>query len=80
MRIITLQTATSIVIATLTTVVTTAITSYLLARPWCIQIEPDLDQRIVYGSDKCSTGEPVVHQRHIAKDSTTNDIKYSEYQ
>ncbi|NET50567.1 MAG: hypothetical protein F6K09_18110, partial [Merismopedia sp. SIO2A8] len=37
------------VIAALTTIIATSLTSYLLARPWCIQIDSDENQRIVYG-------------------------------
>ncbi|MEB3212138.1 MAG: hypothetical protein VKL39_12320 [Leptolyngbyaceae bacterium] len=65
---ITFQAATSVVIAAFTTVVTTVATSYLLARPWCIQVEPDLHQRIVYGSSKCSPSGPIPHQRYATKD------------
>ncbi|MGK7887892.1 MAG: hypothetical protein AB4042_01060 [Leptolyngbyaceae cyanobacterium] len=38
----------------MTTVVATTFTSYLLARPWCIEIAPDASQRIVYGQTNCA--------------------------
>jgi len=79
MRTITFQAAASIVIATLTTVITTAVTSYLLARPWCIQLESDLHQRIVYGSSNCAPSDSFLQKRHVAKEGSDSD-SYLDYQ
>jgi len=81
MRIFTFQTVISISIAVLTTVITTAFTRYLLARPWCIQIESEKHQRIVYGSNNCSPGDVYhPHRRHTARENHFDENVYSEYQ
>ena len=80
MKTITLQAAVAVVIAVLTTIGTTAFTRYLLARPWCIQIESDVHQRIVYGSNNCSPGDANSHQRHTARERYFDSDAYSEYQ
>lgn len=49
-------------IAALTTVIATSFTSYLLARPWCIQMEQDDGQRILYGQTNCV--EPTSDWQH----------------
>ncbi len=80
MKIMTLQTAIPVVIAVLTTIATNAFTSYLLARPWCIQIESDVHQRILYGSDKCASDDLNSHQRFTAQKKRFDYGVYSEYQ
>ena len=45
------------IIALITTVLTTSFTHYLLQRPWCIQINADRSQQIVYGPTGCNTSD-----------------------
>jgi hypothetical protein len=72
MKTLTIQAAISIVIATLTTVVTTAVTNYLLARPWCIQSEPNFNEQIVYGSNNCSFNDSLPQKRHLTQEGNKN--------
>ncbi|NET08740.1 MAG: hypothetical protein F6K16_29400 [Symploca sp. SIO2B6] len=63
------------VIAALTTIIATSLTSYLLARPWCIQIDSDENQRIVYGQTNCVNQladwrqRPTVHGASVKVDT-----------
>ncbi|MEB3360188.1 MAG: hypothetical protein VKK04_25910 [Synechococcales bacterium] len=40
-------------IATVTAIATLSMTHHLLSRPWCIQIQPNGNQNILYGSQRC---------------------------
>lgn len=84
MKKIGLQTTVSILIAVLTTVITTAFTRYLLGRPWCIQLESAigqrvLDHRILYGSNRCAPGSGDSPQRLAAQEKVFDPNVYSEY-
>jgi len=52
-----------IAIALATTAFTTSFTHYLLQRPWCVQINADQSQQIVYGYVGCDSLNVVTHLR-----------------
>ncbi|GEM_PF-6780832 len=72
MKRVTAQAVTSITIALVTTTVTTAFTSYLLERPWCIQIGANNHQRIIYGAYNCANSEGYTHQKKLAQHQTSD--------
>jgi hypothetical protein len=80
MRKLLRQISVSTLIAVLTTITTTAFTNYLLARPWCIRLDPDRAHRIMYGSDKCSPSIADAPQRLIAQEKDFDQDAYSKYQ
>ncbi len=80
MRMLTFQTASIVLIAVSTTLATTAFTWYLLNRPWCIQLDSDTDQRILYGSNHCSPDAADSPQRLIAQEKDFDLDVYSKYQ
>ncbi|MGF1499835.1 MAG: hypothetical protein ACFB8W_23860 [Elainellaceae cyanobacterium] len=40
-------------IAAVTAIATISMTHHLLNRPWCIQVQPNGSQHILYGSQQC---------------------------
>ncbi|MGB3492830.1 MAG: hypothetical protein WBA57_08885 [Elainellaceae cyanobacterium] len=64
---VTTQAVTSMAIAIVTTVATTAFTSYLLERPWCVQIRADNNQRIIYGAHNCAAVKGHIHQKQTVR-------------
>lgn len=78
---VTAQAATSVVIALVTTVTTTAFTSYLLERPWCIQVKADNHQQVIYGARNCAGAAEYIHQKQTAQyqlsvESVEEDFRY----
>lgn len=68
-------------IAAMTTIVATTFTSYLLARPWCIEIAPDASQRIVYGQTNCSDQiKPWPHRLPPVQGASANVDGINNYQ
>ena len=67
-------------IAALTTIIATSFTSYLLARPWCIQVEPGDEQRILYGQTNCVDRNSAWHHRPIVHGASINAETVNRYQ
>ena len=68
------------VIAALTTIIATSFTSYLLARPWCIQMDSDDGQRILYGQTNCVDRNSAWHQRPTVHGASINVEPVNHYQ
>ena len=67
-------------IAALTTVIATSFTSYLLARPWCIQMEQGEGQRILYGQTYCVEPSPAWQHRPTVHGASIQIEAVNRYQ
>lgn len=67
-------------IAACTTIIATSFTSYLLARPWCIQMEPNDRQRILYGQTNCIDQNSAWYQKPTVHGASIEAETVDRYQ